>query len=107
TRREQSTSDSHRARVAPVATTTTSQDLSGTGLNPTGIPGAKSNVPGEQEELAVNQASTSNKEHRETVNFGVSKKVSQKPLPVGKIVKLSAAVLVDGKQEHPLDGTRP
>lgn len=82
-------------------------DMSGSGLNPTGIPGAKSNVPGEQEELTVNQSQTKNKKESEIVNFELSKRVSQKIMPVGKIVRLTAAVLVDGKQDYPLDGTRP
>ena len=46
--------------------------MSGNGLNPTGIPGAKSNVPGEQEELAINSnSSQSKKNSRITSNFFV------------------------------------
>jgi flagellar M-ring protein FliF len=107
TQEQQTISDVDPDKSAVLSRETTGYQLQGTGLNPTGIPGAKSNVPGEQEDIAVAQSSTQNKKDSETVNFEVSKKISQKTMPVGKIVKLSAAVLVDGKQEHPLDGTRP
>lgn len=107
TQESQTISDVDPDRAVVVGRETQGYSLNGTGLNPTGIPGSKSNVPGEQEELSVNQASTQNKKDSEVVNFEVSKKVSQKTLPVGTIKKLSAAVLVDGKQEYPVDGTRP
>ena len=37
----------------------------------------------------------------------MSKTVAKKTLPVGNIKRISAAVLIDGKQEFPLDGTKP
>lgn len=107
TQEQQTISDIDPDKTAVLSRETQGYSLQGSGLNPTGIPGSKSNVPGEQEELSVNQSSTSNKKDSETVNFEISKKVSQKTLPVGRIIRLSAAVLVDGKQEYPLDGTRP
>jgi len=107
TQEQQTISDVDPDRVAPVAKETTGMSLSGTGLNPTGIPGAKSNVPGEQEELTLNQSNTQNKKDSERINYEVSKTVSQKTLPVGKITKLSAAVIVDGKQEYTSDGVKP
>lgn len=107
TQEQQTISDVDPDRVVPVSRETQGSSLNGTGLNPTGIPGSKSNVPGEQENLTVNQASTSNKKDSEVVNFEISKKVSQKTLPVGRIIKLSAAVLVDGKQIYLADGAQP
>ncbi len=107
TQEQQTISDVDPDRVAPVAKETTGMSLSGTGLNPTGIPGSKSNVPGEQEELTLNQSNTQNKKDSERINYEVSKKVSQKTLPVGKVTKISAAVIVDGKQEYGADGARP
>ena len=107
TQEQQTISDVDPDRVVPVSRETQGYSLSGTGLNPTGIPGSKSNVPGEQENLTVSQSNTSNKKDSEVVNFEISKKVSQKTLPVGKIVKLSAAVIVDGKQISPADGSSP
>ncbi len=107
TQEQQTISDVDPDKVATVSRETQGYQLNGTGLNPTGIPGSKSNVPGEQEELTMNQANTNNKKDSEIVNFEISKKVSQKTMPVGKIQRITAAVLVDGKQDYPTDGTRP
>jgi flagellar M-ring protein FliF len=107
TQESQTTSDVDPDKVAVVSRETQGSSLDGTGLNPTGIPGSKSNVPGEQEQLSVNGSSTKNKKDSELVNFEISKKVSQKTLPVGDIKRLTIAVLVDGKQEYPVDGTKP
>ncbi len=107
TMEQQTISDVDPDRVATVSRETQGYSLNGSGLNPTGIPGAKSNVPGEQESINMSQASTSNKKDSEVVNFEIAKKVSQKTLPVGKIVKLSTAVIVDGKQQYLPDGTQP
>jgi flagellar M-ring protein FliF len=107
TQEQQTISDVDPDRSAVLSRETQGYQLQGTGLNPTGIPGAKSNVPGEQEQLTQAQSSASNKKDSELINFEVSKKVSQKTMPVGKIVRLTTAVLVDGKQEYPPDGSRP
>ncbi|MCX6111396.1 MAG: flagellar basal-body MS-ring/collar protein FliF [Proteobacteria bacterium] len=107
TQESQTISDVDPDRVVVLSRETQGFSLSGSGLNPTGIPGSKSNVPGEQEQTSTAQSSTQNKKDSETVNFEIAKKVSQKTMPVGRIQRLSAAVLVDGKQEYPSDGTRP
>lgn len=107
TQEQQTISDIDPDKVVAVSRETQGYSLNGTGLNPTGIPGSKSNVPGEQEELSVNQSNTNNKKDSEIVNFEIAKKVSQKTMPVGKIQRLTAAILVDGKQEYPTDGSRP
>ena len=107
TQESQTISDVDPDRVVAVSRETQGFSLSGSGLNPTGIPGSKSNVPGEQEQTSAAQSSTQNKKDSEIVNFEIAKKVSQKTMPVGRIQRLSAAVLVDGKQEYPSDGTRP
>lgn len=107
TQEQQTISDVNPDLVAVLSKTTTGSSLNGTGLNPTGIPGSKSNVPGEQEEVTASQPTTTNKTDAETMNYEVSKSVRQKTMPVGDILKLSVAVLVDGKQDYPLDGSRP
>lgn len=73
------------------------QSSQGQGLNPTGVPGAKSNLPGEKEDVAGGGSSSSNKQTMETLNFDVKRTVSKIVEPVGTVKKISAAVLVDGK----------
>lgn len=108
TQEQQTISDVDPDRVVALSRETQGYSLNGSGMNPTGIPGSKSNVPGEQEALPPGGGnSTSNKKDSEVVNFEISKKVSQKTLPSATLTKLSAAVLVDGRQEYPLDGSRP
>lgn len=73
------------------------QSSQGQGLNPTGVPGAKSNLPGEREDAAAGGSSNSNKQTMETLNFDVKRTVSRIVEPVGTLKKISTAVLVDGK----------
>ncbi len=107
TKVEETISEIDPDKVAPISTYSSTMDLSGTGLNPTGIPGSKSNVPGEQEALNLMTAQTKNNKTNERMNYEVSKKVSHQVMPLGNIKRLSAAVLVDGKQPYPTDGTVP
>ena len=58
TREEQTISDIDPDKVVVLSSNTTNQEMNGSGLNPTGIPGAKSNVPGESEELSIAANST-------------------------------------------------
>lgn len=81
--------------------------MEGNGLNPTGIPGSKSNIPGEQEQLSLTTSKAQNKQESEQINYDVSKTVAKKTMPIGTIKRISAAILVDGKQDFPLDGSKP
>lgn len=107
TQEEQTISDIDPDRTVVIASATNNMTLEGTGLNPTGIPGSKSNVPGEQESLSQATSRTNNSKTGERINYEVAKKVSRKILPTGTITRISAAVLVDGKQPYPIDGTVP
>ncbi len=100
TQEEQTISDVDPDRVVAVSTQTNNQSLDGSGLNPTGIPGAKSNVPSETG--AVNQAvsGTKNKSDSELINYEISKSVKHKRMQPVSIVRISAAVIVDGKQPN-------
>ena len=84
-------------RVAVIASQRNEQSSSGSGLNPTGVPGAKSNLPGEREDLAAGGSSNSNKQSSENLNYDVKKTFSKIIEPVGTLKKISTAVLVDGK----------
>ena len=107
TQEEQTISEVDPEKVAVVSKNTQGSSMEGSGLNPTGIPGSKSNVPGEQEAVQPSGTRSQNKQDSELINYDVSKTVAKKTLPVGTIKRISAAVLVDGKQEFPLDGTKP
>jgi flagellar M-ring protein FliF len=85
-------------RSAVVSSVRNEQTSAGTGMNPTGVPGAKSNLPGEKEDLAAGGAlGTNSKQSAETLNFEFKKTLSKVVEPVGSLKKLSAAVLVDAK----------
>lgn len=107
TTEEQTMSDIDPDKVVVIASNTTAQELDGSGLNPTGIPGAKSNVPGEQEPLGMSGNKSQSKRNSERINYEVAKKQSHRIMPFGNILRISAAVLVDGKQPYPIDGTKP
>ncbi|SMF69484.1 flagellar basal-body MS-ring/collar protein FliF [Pseudobacteriovorax antillogorgiicola] len=107
TREEQTISDIDPDRVVVLSSNTTNQEMKGSGLNPTGIPGAKSNVPGEQEELAINSNSNQSTRNTERLNYEIAKQHRHRILPVGTIKRISAAVIVDGTQVYPADGTAP
>lgn len=107
TQEEQTISDVDPEKSAVLSKNTTGASMEGNGLNPTGIPGSKSNVPGEQEQLSMATSRAQNKQESEVINYEVSKTIAKKTLPVGNIKRISAAVLVDGKQEFPLDGSKP
>jgi len=105
TQEEQTISDIDPDKVVVLAKHVTGQTISGQGLNPTGIPGAKSNIPGEQENVSASGSQANGKRDSELVNYEIAKKFSKKTLPVGSIQRISASVLVDGKQAYPVDGS--
>lgn len=85
-------------RTAVVSSNRKKQSAQGSGLNPTGVPGAKSNVPGEREDLDTTPGLLqSQNENSEILNYEVSKSWSTRKEQVGGLQKLSVAVLVDGQ----------
>ncbi len=108
TQEKQTLADVDPDDVAVTSKNTSGMSMEGSGLNPTGIPGAKSNVPGEQENVGMGGGSkTGSKKETELINFDVSKLISEKVLPVGNVIRLTAAVIVDGRQGYPSDGSTP
>ena len=93
TQEEQTISEVDPEKVAVVSKNTQGSSMEGSGLNPTGIPGSKSNIPGEQEQVAANSSRAQNKQESELINYDVSKTVAKKTMPVGAIKRISAAVL--------------
>ena len=95
---EQTISDIDPERTAVIASQRTEQSMEGSGLNPTGVPGAASNLPGGKEDLAAGGGLTnSNKSSSENLNYEVKKTLSKIVEPIGNITKINASVLVDGK----------
>ena len=95
---EQTISDVDPERSAVIASQRNEQSTQGSGLNPTGVPGAKSNLPGEREDNGASGGlSNSTKSNSENLNFEVKKMISKIVEPIGSTQKLSASVLVDGK----------
>lgn len=107
TEEEQTINDIDPDKVVVLASNTTNQKMDGNGLNPTGIPGAKSNVPGEQQELSVTSSRAQSERNSERLNYEIAKTKKHRLMPVGTIKKISAAVIVDGLQPYPLDGSKP
>jgi flagellar M-ring protein FliF len=109
TQEEQNISDIDPDRVVVLSSNTTNQEMAAGGsTNPTGIPGAKSNVPGEQEELTgAGAGGNKSKRGSERINYEVSKTQRHKVLQVGSIRRISVAVIVDGSQQYPIDGSVP
>ncbi len=107
TREEKTVSDINPDKVVVLSSNTTNAEMNGRGLNPTGVPGAKSNVPGEQEELVINSNKSESTRNTERLNYEIAKTKSHKILPVGQIIRITAAVIVDGKQLHLPNGQKP
>ena len=90
TREEKTVSDINPDKVVVLSSNTTNAEMNGRGLNPTGVPGAKSNVPGEQEELVINSNKAESKRATERLNYEIAKTKSHKILPVGQIIRITA-----------------
>jgi len=73
------------------------QSSTGQGLNPTGVPGAKSNLPNESVDIKTGGMAQQSSQNQEVTNFEFKKTMSKITEPVGNIKKLSASVLVDNK----------
>jgi flagellar M-ring protein FliF len=107
TQEEKTINDIDPDKVVVLSSNTTDQSMDGNGLNPTGIPGAKSNVPGEQQELNATGSRAKSKRSTERLNYEIAKTKQTMLMAVGEIQRISAAVIVDGTQPYPIDGSRP
>jgi len=83
---------------AVISEVTNEQNLNGRRPSPQGIPGARSNTPGEQPQLGVPE--TTNNVHKKlsTRNYNVPSKVTKSNKPTAGVSKISAAVMIDGKR---------
>jgi flagellar M-ring protein FliF len=84
-----------------------SQKLAGSRPSPQGIPGARSNLPGEQPQPGVPETRNNVDKNLTTRNYNVPSKVTKSKNPTAGIHKVSAAVMIDGRrvQVKGADGT--
>jgi flagellar M-ring protein FliF len=69
-----------------------------------GVPGMASNISKDASVSSQTDAASAFKKQDNTRNYEIGKKTSRKVLPVGKLVRLSVAVIVDGKYETVMKG---
>jgi len=71
--------------------------------SPQGIPGARSNLPGEKPQPGIPETRNDTDKSLTTKNYNVPKTVTQSKKPTAEINNLSVAVMVDGKRVPQLD----
>jgi flagellar M-ring protein FliF len=71
-------------------------------VTPEGVPGVRANLPATNEKNTVNETTTTTTFEKQdrTVNYEIGKVTSHTLEPVGEIVRISVAVLVDGTYKH-------
>jgi flagellar M-ring protein FliF len=74
------------------------QKLAGSRPSPQGIPGARSNLPGEQPQPGVPETRNNVDKSLTTRNYNVPSKVTKSKNPTAGIHKVSAAVMIDGRR---------
>jgi flagellar M-ring protein FliF len=79
------------------------QTLQGRRPSPQGIPGARSNLPGERPQPGIPETRNDVNKELVTKNYNVPKTVTQSKKPTADIQALSVAVMVDGKRVPVLD----
>ena len=88
---------------AVVSEVANKQNLSGSRPSPQGIPGARSNLPGETPQPGIPETKNNVDKSLTTRNFNVPKTITKSKNPTADIQKLSVAVMIDGKRVPVLD----
>ena len=89
--------------TAIVSQVANEQKLNGSRPSPQGIPGARSNLPGEKPQPGIPETKNNVDKSLKTINYNVPKTVTKSKKPTAEIQNLSVAVMVDGKQVPVLD----
>lgn len=82
---------------------TNSQTFQGSRPSPQGVPGARSNLPGEQPQPTVAGVTSDTNKNLVTKNYNVPTKTTQARKPVAELKSMSVAVMIDGKRIPVLD----
>ncbi|MAF79250.1 MAG: flagellar M-ring protein FliF [Halobacteriovoraceae bacterium] len=80
-----------------------SQKLNGSRPSPQGIPGARSNLPGETPQPGIPETSNNVEKKLATRNYNVPSKVTKSKTPTAGVKKITAAVMIDGRQVPVVD----
>jgi len=75
-----------------------SQKLNGARPSPQGIPGARSNLPGENPQPGIPETRNNVEKKLATRNYNVPSKVTQSKKPTAGVKKITAAVMIDGRR---------
>jgi flagellar M-ring protein FliF len=89
--------------TAVVSEVANKQNLNGSRPSPQGIPGARSNLPGEKPQPGIPETRNNVDKSLTTRNYNVPKTITKSKKPTAQIENLSVAVMVDGKQIPVLD----
>jgi flagellar M-ring protein FliF len=89
--------------AAVVSEVNNSQKLNGSRPSPQGIPGARSNLPGEQPQPGIPETSNNVDKKLSTKNYNVPTKVTKSKRPTAGLKSINAAVMIDGKKVPLLD----
>ena len=89
--------------TAVVSEVENKQNLEGSRPSPQGIPGARSNLPGETPQPGIPETRNNVDKSLTTKNYNVPKTITKSKNPTAEIQKLSVAVMVDGKRIPVLD----
>ena len=85
-------------RSAVLAEVSNSQAINGSRPSPQGIPGARSNLPGEQPQPGIPETRNNVDKKLMTRNYNVPSKVTKSRNPVAPLKSVSAAIMIDGKK---------
>lgn len=88
--------DSENAAVLSEVKNT--QNLNGSRPSPQGIPGARSNLPGERPQPGIPETKNNVAKELSTKNFNVPSTITRSRKPTAGVSKISAAVMIDGKR---------
>ncbi len=80
-----------------------SQKLNGARPSPQGIPGARSNLPGETPQPGIPETRNSVDKKLTTRNYNVPSKVTKSKKPTAGVKKITAAVMIDGRRVPVVD----
>ncbi len=85
----------NKAVLSEVANT---QKLNGSRPSPQGIPGARSNLPGEQPQPGIPETRNNVDKSLTTRNYNIPSKVTKSKKPTAGVQRVSAAVMIDGRR---------